>query len=167
MKHSAALWRSFRGESLYDLKTRRLPTLPSHPGHTPTHLTPVDRGGPVTQPIDSLALNLNLGATGGRGGIIKGPLSLPKTDCATDNTCSLSLIPPFTGRTTYPRLSPTFRPFSSRGMDAFPVHRGRLIYPDGSPDDNNLCTPPGVTQPVLETGSQRSPQPAFNIFIIA
>lgn len=65
VKHSAALLRSFRGESLYDLKTRRLPTLPSHPGHTPTHLTPVDRGGPVMQPIDSLALNLDLGATGG------------------------------------------------------------------------------------------------------
>lgn len=51
-----------RGSPRPDLKTRLLPILLSHPLHPPTRLTP-DSWGPLRcrSPIDSLALNLNLG----------------------------------------------------------------------------------------------------------
>lgn len=138
----------------------------SHTQCTLPLIWPLTTGAPMPQPIDSLALNLNLGAT---ETTIKGALSLSKTDCRLNNTCSLSLISPFMERTTYPQLSKTFWPFSSCGMCAFPVYRRCPIYPDGSPDDNNLHTPLGVTRPVLVAGSQRGPLnlfTTFNIYII-
>lgn len=140
--------------SLSDLKTHLLPISPPHTQRTHPLIWPLTTGAPVPQPIDSLALNLNLGAT---ETTIKEPLSLSKTDCRPNNTCSLSLISPFIEWTTYPQLSWTFWPFSSWGMHAFPVYRRCPIYSDGSPDDNNLHTPLGVTRPVLVAGSQRGP----------
>lgn len=168
------MWCSFfqREISLSDLKTHLLP-IPPHPHpHTHTQRTlplvwPLTTGAPVPQPIDSLALNLNRGAT---ETTIKEALSLSKTDCRPNNTCSLSLISPFIEWTTYPQLSWTFWPFSSCGMHAFPVYRRCPIYSDGSPDDNNLHTPLGVTRPVLVAGSQRGPSNLLttsNTYIIA
>lgn len=155
IKCSTALWCFSRGKSLcLTLKHIYFPILPSHTTHPPTHLTSDNWGPPVPQPIDSLALNLNLEAT---ETTIKEALSLSKTDCRPNNTCSLSLISPFIEWTTYPQLSWTFWPFSSCGMRAFPVYRRCPIYSDGSPDDNNLHTPLGVTRPVLVAGSQRGP----------
>lgn len=92
IKHSAPLWRSFFFRGKYPhltLKHIYFPFSPSHPTHPPTHLTSDNWGPPVPQPIDSSALNLNLGAT---ETTIKEALSLSKTDCSPNNTCSLSLI---------------------------------------------------------------------------
>lgn len=102
IKHSAALWRSFRGKSLCLTLEHIYFPFSSHTQCTHPLIWPLATGAPVPQPIDSLALNLNLGAT---ETTIKEALSLSKTDCRPNNTCSLSLISPFIEWTTYPQLS--------------------------------------------------------------
>lgn len=141
--------------SLSDLKTHLLPTLPSHSTHPPTHLTPVNRG-PLRH---SLLIPWHWTWILGPRWLQSKGHCLSKTDCTPNNTCSLSLFSPFIEWTTYPQLS---GPFSSCGMNAFPVYRRCPIYSDWSPDDNNLHTPLGVIWPA---GSQRSPPPTFNIYI--
>lgn len=138
-----------------DLKTHLLPISPPHTRRTLPLIWPLTTGAPVPQPIDSLALNLNLGAT---ETTIKGALSLSRRQIAGQTILvHFPLISPFIEWTTYPQLSWTFWPFSSCGMHAFPVYRRCPIYSDGSPDDNNLHTPLGVTRPVLVAGSKRGP----------
>lgn len=142
------------------VKTHLLPISPHHTQRTLPLIWPLTTGAP--RATDYWFLGIELESRGPRRLQSKRHcLSLSKTDCRPNNTCSLSLISPFTEWATYPQLSWTFWPFSSCGMHAFPVYRRCPIYSDGSPDDNNLHTPLGVTRPVLVAGSQWSP---LNLF---